>query len=165
MFFSDGKISHIACGKQVDSYCLDTILSSETLECFFIPHLKTSNVDKTNLTTEQVIKIIEDKKITVEFRSISASAVGARTPMPPEKSSPKVSGQINFFKIREGLTAALTNQVGPFGSLIIARVIEKKWGVSEPTREDIEKLIDMLKKEIEDEENQKEFLSEAKKLL
>jgi len=148
IFFSEGRINHMVCGRQLGAACLDTLIAGNISECFFIPDLKTSNIQTAGLETEQVIRELNERGVTVEVRAFLLDKSGA-----------------SAAAIQEGLKAALVDQLGPFGARIFTKVVEKKWGVMSPTKEDILKLVDLLKDEIEDEEGRREFLAEAVKYI
>ena len=165
IFFSEGRINHMVCGRQLGAACLDTLIAGNISECFFIPDLKTSNIQTAGLETEQVIRELNERGVTVEVRAFLLDKSGASAAAIQNRAPIAAGATSDILRIQEGLKAALVDQLGPFGARIFTKVVEKKWGVMSPTKEDILKLVDLLKDEIEDEEGRREFLAEAVKYI
>ncbi len=73
---------------------------------------------------------------------------------------------LEFQKIKDSIKIALIRQIGPIGGKILEKYIVEKWTPSNPlTKDDILRLAEMLKDEIEDPLSKREFLAEVNKLL
>jgi hypothetical protein len=151
----------------IDEECLATLDVSEFTECFFLPGIKVDKPDAQVPSTEQIIEIFRKHEIRVERKGpmpVAAPSSAAAATNGQAPSAPTSSG--DFAVIREGLKVALMRQIGPVGGKILTKIMEQTWkGSAAPTREELMKLIDLLKNEIDDEANRKEFLSEVGKLL
>jgi hypothetical protein len=165
IFFENGEVCQIVCGRQHDSDCIDILVANDLADCFFIPNLKTVSTPRTTLSGEQVASRLKERYVNADIRSIQ----DGRTSHPVSaKQGAAVSTPVNasdYPKIIEGIKVALLRQIGPVGSRVMGRVMEQKWRIVSPTKDDLKTLVDLLKEEIDDEESRNDFLSETKKFL
>jgi hypothetical protein len=155
IYFKDGEVYHITCGNQASAQCLESFDGSEFSECFFISNIKVEIPLVTVPPTGHLIQFFQDRGITVELKQPLA---GSAHPAGPGDMS-------GFARIQEELKMALIRQVGPVGAKVLSNIVAHKWCVTSLTKEDLRNLIALLKDEIEDEENRKEFLGEAEKII
>ncbi len=165
IYFREGDIYHIVCGKQIASECLDSLIAGDLAECFFIPNLRTGSTQKPALTSDQIIGKLNEHGVMVEFKTMSGIVPNNSASPSHDKISPAAGKPVDFQRIQEGIKMALIRQIGPVGARIMARAIEQKWRVLSPTKEDVLELIRILKYEIDDYESQNEFLAETRKLF
>lgn len=157
IFFKDGKVYHITCGEKADADCLEIFDGSEFSEVFFLPNIRVDIPNVTVPPTEHLIQFFRDRQLTVEMKQPLAAGTGAASQAP--------AGANGFVRIQEGLRVALIRQIGPVGGKVLLKVLQEKWNVASPTKEDLRALIDLLKAEIDDAENKNEFAKEAEKLI
>jgi hypothetical protein len=165
VFMREGAIYHIACGRQSHSECLDFIISGDISECFFIPNLKTSSTQTCPFTTDQIIGKLNAHGVLVDFKAMSGAVRDPSVSSVRGTTSSSAGNALDFQRIQEGIKVALIRQIGPVGARIMARVMEQKWRVLSPTKEDIADLIRILQFEIDDYESRTEFVIETKALL
>jgi hypothetical protein len=159
MFFKDGDVYHLTCGSQKDADCVSKCDTMDFSSCSFLPNAKAEASQNASLPpTSVIIQMLEKKNarvvITGSFGEKAAPAGGVGT---------AASG--DFVRIREELKVALIRQIGPAGGKVLSKVIDEKWRVATPTKADLQKLVGLLKEEIEDAANQAQFAKDAEKII
>ncbi len=147
-YLRDGEIYHISFGLKKGLQCLNELHNREPISYNFVPNIEIDMKSEDILSTAKLLDSLKqiDKPISSQEISSIKSA--------------------EFQKIKEQIKISLIKQIGPIGGKIIEKYIDEKWFPSNPlTKNDILKLVDMLKDEIEDLQSKKEFLSEVNKLL
>lgn len=160
-FFKDGDVYHLTCSDQKDTDCLRQFETLDFLSCSFLPNAKYEASQSTNLPpTSEIIRILEKKTAPVEVANFRIKTATASVP-----DIATTATSVDFVKIREALKVALTRQIGPVGGKVLTKIIDKKWSVPSPTKVDLQKLLDLLKDEIEDKKNQDEFVKDAEQII
>jgi hypothetical protein len=157
IYFIDGDIYHLTCGNRQDVECLKNCGAYDFASCFFLPNFKLEAKKAVLPPTPDIIAVFASKSAPIELKQADGRAAQ------PAQSGAEVFGQ--FGKIREELTIALIRQIGPAGGKVLSKVIDEKWKVTAPGKADLKKLVGLLQQEIEDAENQKQFLKEAEKII
>jgi hypothetical protein len=157
IYFKDGEVYHMTCGNQTPSQCLESFDGSEFSECFFIPNIKVDIAQVVTPPTGHLIQFFQDRAITVELKQPMGGATAGQPAEPGTMDG--------FARIQEELKMALIRQIGPVGAKVLSNIVAHKWRVTTQAKEDLRNLVALLKEEIEDEENRKEFLSEAEKII
>ncbi len=158
MFFREGDVYHVTCGHVKGAECLAQATGNEFAECFFMPEVSL-NVHDGNLPPLADI---------IRFFKTAGTAVAVKQPdgKAAHPTYPGAAGVSDFAGIREELKTALIRQIGPAGAKVMARTIEQKWNASSPpTREELLRLVDLLKDEIENPDDRNEFLKEATRII
>ena len=147
-YFKDGQIYHISFGLKKGMQCLNELQNKEPISYNFVSNF-TIDIKSHDITSTE--KVLENLRQLDKFV------------VTQEKYSIK---SIEFQKIKEDIKIALIRQIGPIGGKILEKYIAEKWFPTNPiTKNDIQKLVDILKDEIEDATAKREFLSEVNKLL
>jgi hypothetical protein len=158
IFFKDGDVYHLTCGAQKDSDCLGQCDTLDFLSCSFLPNAKSDAARSANLpVTSEIIRLLGAKKTLIEVLTPKGKTA------PPGGQDAAASG--DFARIREELKLALIRQIGPAGGKAFMKIVDEKWRVPSPTKADLQKLVGLLKEEIEDGENRTQFTRDAEKIL
>jgi hypothetical protein len=158
IFFKDGDVYHLTCGAQKDFDCLGQCDTLDFSSSSFLPNAKSDVARSASLpATSEIIRILEKKNVPIEVMGLGAKTAAAGG------AGAAASG--NFAKIQEELKVALIRQIGPAGGKVLKKVVEEAWHVSSPTKADLQKLVGLLKDEIEDGENRNQFVKEAEKII
>ncbi len=158
IFFKDGTIYHLTCGNQKDSECLDLYGSFDFSSCSFLANAKSDTSRPVGLpATPEIIRLFEKKNDPIEIipPDGKAASTGGANAMAPA----------DFERIREELKVALIKQIGPAGGKILTKIINEKWRVLSPTKSDLQKLVVLLKDEIDDDNNKTLFLRDAEQII
>ena len=154
MFFREGDVYHITCGHVKGADCLAQAAGSEFAECFFMPEVSLNIHDGNLPPLADIIRFFKTAGTAVEVKQPDGKTA------PP--AYPGAAGISDFAGTGEELKTALIRQIGPAGARVTARIIEQKWHASSPpTREELLRLVDLLKDEIENPDDRNEFLKEA----
>ncbi|GAB6183286.1 hypothetical protein [Thermodesulfovibrio hydrogeniphilus] len=147
-YFKDGEIYHVSFGLKKGNPCLKEIEKKEPTSYNFVSNI-TIDIKSNDLpTTEKIIEYIKNLN-----KQVSAE-------------EPFSIKSLEFQKIKDSIKIALIRQIGPIGGKILEKYIVEKWTPSNPlTKDDILRLVEMLKDEIEDPLSKREFLAEVNKLL
>jgi len=158
-FFKDGNVYHLTCNIQKDTDCLSQCDTLDFSSCSFLPNAKSeaTNQSSNMPPTSEIIQILKKKNVSIEVTNL-----GAKT-APAGRIGAAATG--DFFKIREALKVAFIRQIGPAGDKVLAKIIDEKWRVSTPSKADLQKLVGLLKDEIDDRENRIEFIKDAERII
>ncbi len=152
LFFRDGELYHLTCGNIKGSDCLAQVRGSDFAEYFFMPNMTLAISDEKLPPLSEILRLCGAAVAAVEVSPHSGKG----------EAQPQPSANGGRLAAIEGLTQALIRQIGPAGSKVIARTIEQKWQASTPpTRTELQQLVDLLKNEIENPDDQKAFVAEA----
>ncbi len=145
LFFSAGEIYYLLYGDVKNTDCVTACRKLEFSNCFFTNGVKVSANEKCTLPTPGIID-----ELRKYFDKTPAAA-------------PVVTGSTDG---REKLKVALVRQVGPIGEIVFSTV-QDQWQVasSSPTKQELQKLADLLGQRIEDEQSRKDFFQEAKSII
>jgi len=152
LFFRDGELYHLTCWNVKGSDCLAQVRGSDFAEYFFMPDMVLTVSDEKLPPLSDILRLCSAALGAVEVSPHSGKG----------DTQPAPSANGGRLAAIEGLTQALIRQIGPAGSKVIARTIEQKWQASTPpTRQELQQLVDLLKNEIENPDDQKAFIAEA----
>ncbi len=158
VFFKEGTIYHLTCGNQKDSECLNYYDTFDFSSCSFLANAKSDVPHAVGLpATPEIVKLFQSKNIPIEIihpdgKSASTGGVDAIAPA-------------DYERIKEELKVALIKQIGPAGGKILTKIISEKWRVLSPAKEDLQRLVALLKNEIEDDANKDQFTQDAERIL
>lgn len=154
LFFREGDVYHATCGNVKGAECLMQVAGSEFADYIFMPEMML-NVEDGNLPPlSEILRLLNSssRQEAAGFPSAGGPAAG------------KVAGPSGA--VLEGFKLALIRQIGPAGGKVLARVVEQKWSASAaPTADELRRLIELLKGEIETSGDRDEFVKEATKLI
>ena len=157
LFFRDGEVYHITCGNVRGAACLAQVTGGEFMEYFFMPNVALNVHDENLPSLMDIIGCCNAAGSAVEVSPHSRRGAGQTAIVHTVGDQPAVL---------EDLKTALIRQIGPAGAKVMSRIVEQKWRASSPpTREEFLRLIDLLKAEIENPDDQNEFIKEAKAIL
>ncbi len=158
MFFREGAVYHVTCGNVRGAECLAQATGIEFAECFFMPEVSLNVHDGNLPSLADIIQHFKTAGTVVEIKQPDGKAA--------HPAGPAAAGISDFAGIREELKTALIRQIGPAGAKVMSRIVEQKWQASSPpTREDLPRLVELLKDEIENPDDRNEFLKEAAKII
>lgn len=157
LFFREGELYHVTCGNDKGVKCLAQVTGSEFTQFFFMPEVLLNVQDGNLPPLADVIQFFK------------AADTAMETPAPP------VTGNIQHSHVQTGgisaaaqenIKLALIRQIGPAGAKVMSRIIEQKWHASSPpTRDELLRLVDFLKDEIENPADRNEFLKETANII
>lgn len=156
LFFREGQVYHLTCGNVKGSGCLAQIVGSELAEYFFMPDV-TLNVQESTLPSLPDI---------IEFFKSAGAAV--RVAPHPGAGGGKPAGNEtgDTTALQDKIQLALTRQIGPAGARVMKRIVAHQWRPSSPPgKDDHLALLELLKVEIENADDQNAFVDEARRLL
>jgi hypothetical protein len=157
LFFREGQLYHVTCGSVKGKECLAQAVGQEFSQYFFMPEVSLNVQDGNLPSLADIIQFFKAADKAVEVPAHSGTG-GSR---PPGAQTAGVSAAA-----QENIKLALVRQIGPAGAKVFSRTIEQKWRASSPaTREDLIRLADILKDEIENPDDRNEFLKEAAKSI
>jgi hypothetical protein len=152
MFFRNGEVYYLTCGNLRNTECVDNINSLELGDCVFLPGVKMDAKAGPVPSTAELIQQLRTSAKMVESRLVSG---GSRSTGKEDSDDAKTLEEIKV---------ALIRQIGPAGAKVMSRIVADKWQAPMPfTKEDIERLIDLLQNEIDDQNGRKTFIREANK--
>lgn len=157
IYFLDGEIYHLTCGSKQDAECLENCNAYDFASCFFLPNFKLESKKAELPSTPDILALFAEKKTPIEVKHADGRAV--------QPAGPAAEAAANFAKVSEELKVALIRQIGPAGGKVFSKILDEKWRVAAPGKADLQKLAVLLQAEIEDPENQKQFMKEAEKII
>lgn len=154
IFLRDGNIYHVACGSAKGSTCLAQCDEMEFSGYSFLPDIVLEVSGENMPPTGELIQYLQVAGKTVDAQEGSSGETQVN------------SGASAFPRIREQLKAALIDQVGPAGAKAFTRIVEEKWRPSStPSREDLVKLVDLLRNVIDDVNDRQQFFKDATRII
>lgn len=157
LFFREGQLFHVTCGSVKGKECLAQAVGQEFSQYFFMPEVSLNVQDGNLPPLADIIRFFRASDKAVEASSFPETG-GSR---PPGAQTAGVSAAA-----QENIKLALVRQIGPAGAKIMSRTIEQKWRASSPpAQEELLRLVDLLKDEIENPDDRNEFLKEAAKII
>lgn len=151
LYFRDGELYHIACGDSKGAACLTSVLGGDFSSYFFMPDVALQSSDSTLPPLEDIVRFFNNPTAAVEVAPHPGVSAG-QPPRPPAAATAAL----------EALRLALIRQIGPAGAKVLSRIVEQKLNAaSPPTRDDLRRLIDLLKQEIDNPADRDVFLKEA----
>lgn len=158
LFFREGQLYHVTCGSVKGKECLAQAVGQEFSQYFFMPEVSLNVQDGNLPSLADIIQFFKAADKAVEVPAHSGTG-GSRPSGAQSGGGPPAAAL-------EHLAMALIRQIGPVGAKVLSRTIEQKWHASSPhTREDLSSLVNILKDEIENPDDRKEFLKEAAKII
>ncbi len=155
LYFRDGELYNITCGGSKGAECLTSTLGGDFSSYFFMPDVALQASDSTLPPLEDIIRFFNNPTAAVEVASPPGVSAG-QPPRPPAAAT----------AVPEALKLALIRQIGPAGAKVLARIVEQKWNASSPpTHDDLRRLIDLLKQEIDSQADRDVFVKEANAIL
>lgn len=164
IFFREGTIYHLACGKMSGRECFQLLSSATITEGFFLPNLKTSIIQSDLPPIAQIVQYTD--QISIEFgarESVDESKTSGASAAQPSGMPARGSETQGFSAVSDGLKTALMKQVGPIGAKIMTRLVAQWLNSSQSN--DYSALVRLLSEQIDDPENRNIFLREAENLL
>lgn len=158
LFFREGQLYHVTCGSVKGKECLAQAVGQEFSQYFFMPEVSLNVQDGNLPSLADIIQFFKAADKAVEVPAHSGTG-GSRPSGAQSGGGPPAAAL-------EHLTLALVRQIGPAGAKVFSRTIEQKWRASSPaTREDLIRLVNILKDEIENPDDRNEFLKEASTII
>jgi len=158
IYFRDGDIYHVTFGNHRGSKSIEQVTKFELAEYIFIPDIS-MNISDTDLPPVTAIAEL--------FRN--GTAAGGVSSASGTAERPAAAGGSAFSSaatVQERLKTALVRQIGPAGTKVMAKIVSTQWHApATPGREDYLRLVDLMKAEIENADDQNEFVKEAKTFL
>ncbi|MEK6744666.1 MAG: DUF4388 domain-containing protein [Nitrospirota bacterium] len=156
LFFREGQIYHATCGNMKGKECLAQAIGHEFSQYFFMPDVSLNARDGNLPSLADIIQLFRAADKAVEMPARPATGDNQASRVQPGGPAAAL----------EHLTLALIRQIGPVGAKVFSRTIEQKWHASpQPTREDLLRLVDILKDEIENPADRNEFLKETANII
>lgn len=156
LFFREGEIYHLTCGNVRGSGCLAQVTGNEFAEYFFMPDVALSVTDGDLPPLTDIIHL---------FRNHNGAVEAPPDPLLGRGQPPRIK-RGDLSTAQEQIKLALIRQIGPAGAKVVKRIVEEKWKPSSPpARPDFLRLADLLKDEIESDEDRNEFLKETGEIL
>jgi hypothetical protein len=152
LFFRQGEIYHLTFGNCKGPGCLEQVVGVELAEYFFMPDVSLTVQDVDLPPLSAIIELLRNHGPIQEIAN------------PPGAATAKKAGgaSVDAASVQERLKMALVRQIGPAGAKVMTKIVEQKWHASPtPSREDLTRLVELLKKEIENANDQNEFMKEA----
>ncbi len=157
LFFREGQLYHVTCGSVKGKECLAQAVGQEFSQYFFMPEVLLNVQDGNLPPLADIIQFFRAADRAVEVPAHSGT--GGSRPSGAQIAGVSAAAQ-------ENIKLALVRQIGPAGAKVFSRTIEQKWRASSPaTREDLIRLTDILKDEIENPDDRNEFLKEAARII
>lgn len=157
LFFRDGELYHLTCGNIKGAECLAQVAGGDFAEYFFMPNMVLTVHDEKLPSLPDIMRLCNAADSAIEVSPLTGKSGGQTT---------GGRGGGDLPSSLESLTLALIRQIGPAGSKVMSRTVEKKWQASSPpTRQELLQLVDLLKDEIENPDDRNAFLAEAGAVL
>ena len=172
IFFRDGDIYHLVCGKLSGAECLAALDVTDFAECFFLPNVRVEKPQGKVPPADLIIRRFREHGIRVERRNPMtaasqrpARAENAEAPVSAPLSSPEtLFGEGG--SVRGRLEAALAKTIHDVGNKIVATAVEElNSRTTPPTSEEFFWLVERLKEELQGSEAWEGFLDEIEKVL
>lgn len=155
LFFRGGEIYHMTYGNAKGSPCLAQVAGTEFAEYSFMPDVALSVQDEELPSIEQVLSLFRGTNGATE--TAPHPGIGSGRPAP--------AGGGGAAAIQEGIKLALIRQIGPAGAKVMAKAVEQNLKSAAPGRDELLRLVDQLKNEIENPNDRNAFINEAKALI
>lgn len=157
VYFLNGDIYHLTYGGKQDAECLQNCTGYNFSSCFFLPNFRLESKKAALPGTVEIIARFGAHTGSIEVKHSDGRA------LQPTGMTPEIGAQ--YARMRDGLKVALIRQIGPAGGKVFSKIVEEKWRVASPGKADFQNLVALLSTEIDDADNQKQFRSEAEKII
>jgi len=155
LFFREGEIYHLTCGNAKGAGCLAQVAGNEFADYFFMGNVSLNVNDGDVPPLTDIIQLFGNHSAAGEVLSDPALGRG-------QQSIKK--GDLSM--AQEQLKLALIRQIGPAGAKVVKKIVDEIWKPSSPPgKQDFLRLADLLKDEIESDEDRTQFLKETREIL
>jgi hypothetical protein len=155
LFFREGEIYHLTFGNCKGAGCLSQVTGNEFAEYFFMPDVSLNVQDGDIPPLTDIIRLFRGQNVAVATQPDSVTGRG--------QSSSVKRGDLSA--AQEQIKLALIRQIGPAGAKVMTRTVGQWQTSSPPERNDFLRLIELLKDEIENDDDRNEFLKETREIL